>query len=132
MSEQPKLTVKQETFCYEYIKDGNATRAYRAAYNAENMQEATINVRASKLVKEYKISIRLDGLRKEINSNRIADLQEIKEFYTDTLRDKEQEMKDRVKVSELLGKTMGAFIDRTEVKTQLEVNYYAPEKNESN
>ena len=131
MAEQ-KLTIKQETFCYEYVKDGNATRAYRVAYNAENMLEATINTRACKLVKEYKISTRLDGLRKEIQSNAIADIQEIKEFFTETLRSVSEDVKDRTKAAELLGKTMGAFIDRTEVKTQLEVNYYAPEKNKDN
>lgn len=57
-----KLTQKQETFCLEYLKDGNATRAYKVAYDAEKMKESSINVNACKLLKDTKIAQRLNTL----------------------------------------------------------------------
>lgn len=56
------LTQKQENFCLEYIKCGNASEAYRRAYNAEKMKDTTITERASRLIKEYNISARLKEL----------------------------------------------------------------------
>jgi len=46
------LTPKQETFCLEYLKTGNASEAYRIAYDAKDMKPATINRRAKDLI-EY-------------------------------------------------------------------------------
>jgi phage terminase small subunit len=128
-----KLTPKQEAAIHEFMKNGgNKSAAYRHAYNAENMKEDTIKVKACNLFKQDNIRTTLEALQEKVRKNSIADIQEIKEFWTKTLRDDAQDMKDRTKTSELLGKTMGAFIDRTEIKTQLEVNYYAPEKNKDN
>lgn len=61
-----KLTQKQETFCLEYLKDGNATRAYKIAYNCSKTKESSINVNASKLLKDTKIIQRLDSLKEKI------------------------------------------------------------------
>ena len=36
-----KLTIKQEAFARAYVETGNASEAYRRAYNAENMQQIT-------------------------------------------------------------------------------------------
>lgn len=57
------LTIKQEKFCCVYIETSNASEAYRQAYNAENMNEATINKRASELLKNGAVTGRLDELR---------------------------------------------------------------------
>lgn len=38
-----QLTPKQETFCLAYIETGNASEAYRQAYDAENMKPDTVN-----------------------------------------------------------------------------------------
>lgn len=63
------LTIKQEKFCMVYIETGNASKAYRQAYNAENMKEASINVNASKLLADAKITLRIDEL-KELHAKR--------------------------------------------------------------
>jgi phage terminase small subunit len=58
------LTQKQEAFCLAYIETaGNASEAYRRAYNAENMQPLTINKRASELLCNSDIAGRLSELR---------------------------------------------------------------------
>jgi phage terminase small subunit len=61
------LTIKQENFCNYYIECGNASEAYRRAYNAANMKDETIWSRASKLLAEYKVSTRVEELRKQAN-----------------------------------------------------------------
>jgi len=59
------LTPKQEKFCQVYIETGNASEAYRQAYNTENMKPETINVAASQLLDNYKVSTRIAGLQAE-------------------------------------------------------------------
>lgn len=57
------LTPKQEKFCQKYIETGNASEAYRQSYDCENMADETINVKASELLNNGKITVRLDELR---------------------------------------------------------------------
>jgi phage terminase small subunit len=57
-----KLTIKQEKFCLAYMETGNASEAYRRAYNASGMKEATINVKASELLKNGKVAVRVRDL----------------------------------------------------------------------
>lgn len=64
-----KLTQKQEAFCIAYIECGNASDAYRSAYNAENMKPETIHVKASELMANGKIAVRL----KQLNSKAVTD-----------------------------------------------------------
>ena len=49
-------------------------------------------------------------LREETASARIASIAQIRAFWSDTFHDKEQKMADRLKASELLAKSAGAFI----------------------
>jgi phage terminase small subunit len=57
------LTIKQEKFCMVYIETGNASEAYRQAYNCENMKEATINRNAKMMIDDNKISTRVKELK---------------------------------------------------------------------
>lgn len=61
-----KLTEKQEAFCRAYIETGNASEAYRTAYNAENMNVASVNKAAQKLLENPQIAPRLQELRAPI------------------------------------------------------------------
>lgn len=58
-----KLTIKQENFVLAYIETGNASEAYRRAYNAEKMSDKTITEKASRLASQDKIRATLDELR---------------------------------------------------------------------
>jgi len=44
----------------------------------------------------------------------IADRHARQKFWTDTMQDSEKDMKDRLKASELLGKSEGDFLDRVQ------------------
>jgi len=59
------LTPKQEAFCLEYVKsrDGNASAAYRVAYNASKSLPATVHTRAFELLENPRITARISKLR---------------------------------------------------------------------
>ena len=57
------LTPKQEKFAQAYVETGNASEAYRRAYNAGNMATATINRKATELMQHGTITARIDELR---------------------------------------------------------------------
>lgn len=59
-----KLTKKQEIFCIEHVKGGNASAAYRLAYNTENMTNESIKVKASELLKNGNVTVTIDVLKK--------------------------------------------------------------------
>ena len=46
-----------------YVETGNASEAYRQAYNCENMKEATINRNAKMMIDDNKISTRIKELK---------------------------------------------------------------------
>lgn len=59
-----KLMVKQEIFCNTYQETGNATEAYRQAYDCGNMKYDTIVKRAGEMLHEggriFSIGVRKD------------------------------------------------------------------------
>lgn len=61
---QLTLTPKQERFCQLYIELGNASEAYRQSYDADSMNENTVNRKAKELLDNGKITARLDQIRK--------------------------------------------------------------------
>ena len=66
MAKKNELTEKQENFCNYYLDtEGNASEAYRMAYDASKMKPETIWSTASALLASHKVSIRIDELREE-------------------------------------------------------------------
>lgn len=61
-----ELTQKQENFCLAYIETGNASEAYRRAYDAENMSQAVISNKASLLLARGDIGVRVAELRQPV------------------------------------------------------------------
>lgn len=59
------LTPKQESFCQLYIELGNASEAYRQSYDADSMNENTVHVKASELLSNGKVAVRVEQIRKE-------------------------------------------------------------------
>ena len=59
-----KLTPKQSKFAEEYVNTGNASEAYRRAYDVSpDTKLETINVNASKLLSDTNISLRVQELK---------------------------------------------------------------------
>lgn len=61
-----KLTPKQEAFVRAYLETGNASEAYRRAYNAENMKPDTIKVKASELLKNGNVAVTLAARQSQV------------------------------------------------------------------
>jgi len=61
----PKLTLKQEKFARQYCGpcEGNASAAYRAAYNVGKMSDAAVTVEASKLLKNPNVALMVQDLK---------------------------------------------------------------------
>ena len=57
------LTIKQENFCNYYVESGNASDAYRRAYDCGKMKDESIVVNASKLLNNTNIALRLSELK---------------------------------------------------------------------
>lgn len=74
------LTPKQEKFCSLYIELGNASEAYRQAYDAAKMQPATINVKASQLLAQDKIAVRVGELRAQHAERHVMTVDRIRDM----------------------------------------------------
>lgn len=109
-----KLTPKQEKWIDEYIKCNNLTEAtINAGYKLKNPR--AMGYQNSIKFKDI-IEQRRAELSKEIKDDSIAKLEDIFKFWTETFNDKDTKMQDRIKASELLAKSKGAFVEKREVK----------------
>lgn len=65
-SQQRRLTEKQEKFCQYYLDtEGNASEAYRMAYDTSNMKPETVWSNASRLLDDSKVAARISEIRAE-------------------------------------------------------------------
>lgn len=60
-----------------------------------------------------------------LETPRIADMEEINEFWTSVMRDKDESTKNRLRASELRAKASGAFIEKVQHSGSVDVNPYA-------
>lgn len=61
-----KLTIKQERFCNKYLECGNASEAYRFAYDCSRMGEGVVWRRASELLNSGDVAVRIKELQDEL------------------------------------------------------------------
>ena len=102
-----ELTQKQMNFCLEYMKTGNASEAYRRAYNAENMQTNTIKVKASNMLSKGNIKVTIGLLRKKVEDKGILSFKEIQIMLSK--RAKEELNSDGLKSIDILNKMSGNY-----------------------
>jgi phage terminase small subunit len=113
-----KLTEKQKRFADYYIETGNATESYkRAGYSASNDNIA--GVESHKLLKNPKVFQYIEERNKQLESDRIASMEEVKRFWTNTMRNEESDLKDRLKASEYIAKTNAAFIEKQQITGEM-------------
>lgn len=98
------LTPKQERFALEYFKTGNASEAYRIAYDAENMKPDVICVKASELLASGNVSVRVEQLRAKAESKAIHTKEHALAMLWQWAQESER---DRAQVMKLIGKFMG-------------------------
>ena len=121
---QTGLTEKQETFVQAIVQGNGYAAAYRIAYNTEGMAEPTIHREASKLGAHPKITARLNQIRIQKEQERRAVALSRDEYVLQKLKriidDENQPTSSRVRSLELMGKTIGLFVDRIETEDKTE------------
>ena len=106
------LTIKQKRFIDSF--DGNATESARkAGYKNPN-------VAGSRLLANDSIKEAIQSREKKRNSKDIAGRKERQRFWTAIMKDTSAKISDRLRASELLGRSEGDFLDRTEVELNIE------------
>jgi len=105
------LTLKREAFVEAYA--GNATQAALAA----GYSPKTAHVIGHELLKKPEIQEAIQKRTGERLNSLIADREERQSFWTEIMRDRESDPKDRLRASELLGKSEGDFLDKIENRT---------------
>jgi phage terminase small subunit len=102
-----KLTPKQETFCNAYIEVGNASEAYRRAFNAGAMKPETINRKAVELLNNGKITARVEVLQAELKSKSdITKERVLKELSKIGFADTDN-LNAKIKALEVINKMLG-------------------------
>ena len=112
-----RLTPKQDKFIQVYLETGNATEAYRQAYNTKTLSSNAVHVNASRLLDNAKVALRLDEIRAENAKN----MEITMEYLTQSMRDACQMALDQGKANEYgqnlerLAKLTGQWTDKQQV-----------------
>lgn len=128
-----KLTLKQQKFADEYIINGNATVAYKLAYVSVK-KDAVARTNGSRLLTNANVSEYIEERMEKLQSEKVADQQEILEFLTSVIRGEQTEQtligmgmgeqgvtdieiasNQRIKAAELLGKRYAMWTDKKQV-----------------
>lgn len=111
-----KLTLKQENFVIEYmLNGGNATQAYKIAYNCTKMLEATIGNNAYKLLQKNEIITNIEQRKAKhaetFNKSQVDFLKQYEEI-ADNSND------DRIKIDcyKEQAKLLGYYVEKRETK----------------
>ena len=125
-----KLTTKQKEFADEYILSGNAMQsAIKVGYSVNYAKS-----QSHKLLENVGIKTYIEERLAELNSQKIADQEEILQYLTSVMRGEYREetligmgqgfqettymdvgAKDRIKAAELLGKRYSMWTDKQEL-----------------
>ena len=108
-----KLNRREQTIINYKANGGNMKRAMIDAGYSETYAD-----RNSK----YLLGIIGEQIKKEqnaIKSKKIKSVEEIQEWWAERMDDEELEMKDRIKCSENLAKSQGAFVEKVQVSGEL-------------
>ena len=117
-----KLTEKQEKYCVNRATGMNQKDSYIDAYDTSKMKDDTIYRAACELEKDYKITTRIDELRKEARSERIINTIQKKELLTEWIYDADTSKTDRLKALDILNKMDGEYTEKIEAKQEVKIS----------
>lgn len=110
-----RLTNAQEVFVQELIKGSSQRQAYYKAYpNSRNWMDNSVDSKASQLFKNAKVQQRLNEFNDKVEKTTIYNAQQLREFWTKILLNEMSGLSNRLKASELLGKSQGMFVEKRE------------------
>lgn len=134
-----ELTPKQRAFAEEYLKDLNATRAYKEVYKSVKSDE-TARTNGSRLLVNANVKAYVGKMMQEVSKKRIATAEEVLEFLTKGMKQELEEevvsfdmngnvlrttkkntVKEAAKCAELLGKRYQLFTDKVKMETTIQI-----------
>ena len=104
------LTAKQQAFVEAYA--GNATDAARKAGYTGN--DKTLGVTGSRLLANASVAAAINSRAAPARTSRILSREELQAFWSDVAMDVNNTMNDRLRASELHGKSMTMFQQKVE------------------
>jgi len=81
-----KLTPKQEKFCLVYIETGNASEAYRRAYNTSKMKTESVNRKAFEVLENVNITARVEEIYKTHQKRHDVSIDSLTQELTDAAK----------------------------------------------
>ena len=108
------LTTKMRAFVEAYC--GNATEAaLEAGYSPK-----TAYSQGQRLLKNVEVKAAIAARQAPASSARIATREERQSFWTHVMRDPDEDMRNRLKAAELLGRSECDFVEKVELNGTLE------------
>jgi phage terminase small subunit len=102
---EPDVKQKYKLFCQSYITNGNAVEAAKAAgYSETYAEKKSYLLLQNNEVREY-----LSWLNAQIVPNAVDLSKQLNDFWFKTMTDEDENMKHRLRASELLAKAIGEF-----------------------
>lgn len=128
------MTPKQEQFARLYVETGNASEAYRQAYNTDNMKPETVTNEAYKLLQTPDISAMVDDLKAEARQRHAVTvddlLHELEQARAAALAAPTPQSSAAVSATMGKAKMLGLLVDKAEIKAEAEIQEkprnYAP------
>ncbi len=119
------MTPKQEQFARLYVETGNASEAYRQAYNTDNMKPETVTNEAYKLLQDPDISAMVDGLKEEARQRHVVTvddlLHELEQARAAALAAPTPQSSAAVSATMGKAKMLGLLVDKAEIKAEAEI-----------
>ena len=104
------MTELQKRFAENYALTGNATKSAKMA----GYSERTAHSSGHRLLKNVEVADYVKALQAGAEEKKIATMQEVKAFWTETLRDPFESMYVRLRAAEMLARTAGKLLPRAE------------------
>lgn len=108
------LTAKQEQFVKNIIDGMSQADAYRSAYPNQKMTDKTVWESASKLMKNPKVTARLEELREQMITPSVMSAQERLEWLTNLINNEEEGTNEKLKAIDIMNKMTGEYVQKIE------------------
>ena len=119
---EARMTAKMRLFASGVAQGLSPREAYVKAYDTRRMGDATIITEANKLMRDHRINTLLEHVWESVERNIIDDaIATRRKIMGDLLKqadDDKAKTSDRLKSLELMGRAIGMFTDKSEVKTE--------------
>ena len=119
---EARMTAKMRLFASGVAQGLSPRESYVKAYDTRRMGDATIITEANKLMRDHRINTLLEHVWESVERNIIDDaIATRRTIMGDLLKhadDDKAKTSDRLKSLELMGRAIGMFTDKSEVKTE--------------